>query len=238
MQKMKIEKLEDRPPYVTFETRSIEDRDATIQAGHYVGRDVDFAFITPFGSKDRIERNVAEWFEQLDDQERQERIDPAWVAAYKKMYAAYKQGLELPPNGIPVVNWPGLSPSQVKQLLSLNLRAVEDVAAMNEECIGRLGMGGRALKDRAIAYLEASNDVGKVAEDAAAMRAENADLKRSNEELLVQVKALAAQVEALAKSQAFVQQQSMSTAFPQAGIQASDLLEDEPAVKPSLGRKL
>ena len=59
---------EARPPYVTFEAVAVEDRAASIEAGYYKTRDVDFAFITPQGSKDRIERNVKDWFEQLEQQ--------------------------------------------------------------------------------------------------------------------------------------------------------------------------
>lgn len=198
-----MQRLEDRPPYVQFETRSIEDREASIAAGHYVGRDVDFAIITPSGSKDRIERICAEWFPQLQDQLAQERISASWVQAYKDAYKAYQEGKEPPVNGTPVLNWPGLSPSTVKQLTSLGLRAVEDVASMNEETLARIGMGARALKERAINYLEASKDIGSVAERAAANAAKNEDLERRNADLEKQVRLLAQQVQSLAANSNF-----------------------------------
>lgn len=197
-----MQKLEERPPFVRFETRSEEDREATIQAGHYVGRDVDYAFITPAGSRDVIERNVKEWLTQLDEQVLQERINPAWRNAFRDMYRAFVEGKELPITGTPIINWPGLSPSQTKQLQSLNLRAVEDVAAMNEETIARIGMGGRALKDRAVAYLETASNVGAVAEVSAALKAENADLRRQNEELQARMRSLETQFMAMSQASA------------------------------------
>lgn len=201
-----MEQLAERPPYVRFETKSLENRQASIEAGHYVGTDIDFAYITPAGSKDVIERNVKEWLEQLDQQVLQERINPAWRDAFKGMYRAYKEGKEAPLVGMPILDWPGLSPSQVKQLVSINLRAVEDVAAMNEETIARLGMGGRALKDRAVEYLRAAKDVGSVAEASAALKVENEELKRRSTELELQVKQLAAQMAVFSQAQANVMQ--------------------------------
>jgi FtsZ-binding cell division protein ZapB len=226
-----VQKLEERPPFVRFETRSFEDREATIKQGHYVGIDVDFALITPSGSKDIIERNVSEWFQQLREQVMQERMNADWANAFYKMYDAFKEGKEAPLVGTPVINWPGLSPSQVKQLVSLNLRAVEDVAIMNEESIARLGMGGRALKDRAVAWLAAARDVGMVAEASAALKLENEELKRSNENLNQQVQALAAQVAAIAQAQQHVA--AVTATAPQTSISAADLLDDN-----DLGAKL
>lgn len=228
---MPIEKLQERPPFVRFETKSFEDREASLKAGHYVGNDVDFAYITPAGSKDIIERNVQEWFEMLRGQVTQERMPAEWADHFFRLYEGFKAGKEPPVNGTPVLNWPGLSPSQVKQLLSLHLRAVEDVAQMNEETIARLGMGGRALKDRAIAWLAAAKDIGVVAEASAAMQVENAELKRSNEALAQQVAVLTQQVAAIAQAQQIVVNASPAQG---SGISASDLLDDGD----DLGQKL
>ena len=50
-----------KPPFVIFETRAVEDREQSIAEGHYVAKDVNYAIITPAGTKDRIEK-VAEDF--------------------------------------------------------------------------------------------------------------------------------------------------------------------------------
>lgn len=47
-----------RPPHVVYERRAEEDRTAPIEQGRYVSRDVDYAIVTPAGSKDRVERVV------------------------------------------------------------------------------------------------------------------------------------------------------------------------------------
>lgn len=145
----------DRPPYVQFERREIEDRNATEAAGAYRGKDIAFAIITPMGSKDRYEQIAEEWFVKLEQQVREGRFPPEWLGAYKTAYAAWKEGLELPVDGTPIRNWPLLSPAQVRLLTDLRVRAVEDLAAANEELMMRLGMGGRALKAKAVEFLAA-----------------------------------------------------------------------------------
>ena len=54
-----MEAKQDRPPFVNFEVRAEEDRTASIEQGHYVAVDVDYALITPAGSRDCVERKVS-----------------------------------------------------------------------------------------------------------------------------------------------------------------------------------
>jgi len=91
-----MQAMDDRPPYVQFEMRAVEDRQASIEQGHYVATDVAYALVTPAGSKDRVERVVEEWFLQLEQQVREERFPPAWFKAYKEAFAAWKEGNESP----------------------------------------------------------------------------------------------------------------------------------------------
>lgn len=194
-----MQAAEDRPPYVSFETKSIEDRAASIEAGLYKTRDVDFANVTPQGSKDRIERNVAEWFEALETQVAQGRFKREWLTGFRESYKAWKDGRELPLNGTPILTWPVLSPSQVKSTLDAQVRTVEDLATANEETIARIGMGGRALKDKAVSWLSAASGNGKVTEELSALRVKNEAAEARNVLLEKQVKELAAKVAALSK---------------------------------------
>ena len=184
-----------RPPFVDFETRSEEDRAASVEAGHYVGQDVDFALITPMGSKDRIERRVQEWFRMLEEQVAEGRFEASWLDQYKAHYKAWKSGQDIPVSGTPVRTWPALSATQVKTLLSARVHTVEDLASANEETLHRIGMGARALKDRAIEWLSAAASVGRTAEELAALKVANADLAARNDELTSQLRALMARLE-------------------------------------------
>ena len=193
-----MEEQKARPAYVTFELRSLEDREASLREGHYVAVDVVFAIITPQGSKDRIERVAEDWIKQLDQQVIEDRIPREWVQGYKAMYKDFLEGREPAVNGFDVRNWPAISPSQVKALLDARIKTVEDLASANEEALHRLGMGGRALKDRAIEWLRSAKDVGQQAEEIAALKQANSDLQARNqtlEERLARLEALATPVE-------------------------------------------
>lgn len=194
---MQIE--EARPPYVSFEVRAVEDRQASIESGYYQTKDVDFAFITPQGSKDRIERDVKDWFEQLEQQCQQNRFKREWLVAYKGAYDAWKSGREIPLNGTAILTWPVLSPSQAKQAIEHGVRTVEDLAAANEETIMRLGMGGRALKEKAVSWLSAAGSTGKVTEEINALRVANEATLERNKQLEKQLTELRGQVAALMK---------------------------------------
>ena len=192
-----VQKLEERPPYVRFEVRAEEDRQASLDAGHYVGKDVHYALITPMGSKDCIERKADEWFDKLKQDVSEGRCPREWLAAFKEVYKEWCEGREAPVNGTPITDWPPVSPSQVKTLLSLQVRTVEDLAAANEEVLGRIGMGGRALKQRAIDWLTSSESAGKASGELSSLKAANENLQARNTQLEAQLKELAAKVDAL-----------------------------------------
>ena len=194
-----MEIAEARPPYVMFETRAIEDRAATIEAGYYKTQDVDFAVITPQGSKDRVERNVKDWFEQLTQQVQEQRFRQEWLSAFRANYTAWKEGREMPVIGTSVMNWPVLSPSQVKQMLDAKIRTVEDLAVANEESLARLGMGGRNLKEKAVSWLNSATNHGKVAEEVASLKVALSTAETRNNLLESQLRELSAQVAAITK---------------------------------------
>lgn len=159
-----------RPPYVMFEVRSVEDREASIEAGHYVGKDVNYAIVTPSGSKDRIEKVAEEWLANMEEGVKQERIPGEWLEAYTKKYETWKETREVPEDGTPILSWPALSPSQAKAILDANVRTLEDLVAANESTLAAIGMGARALKEKAKAWLDSAQDTGKTAEELDSLR--------------------------------------------------------------------
>ncbi len=189
---------EAKPPYVRFETRSLEDREATIAAGHYVGKDVVFALVAPAGTRDLIEREATEWLKNIEEGVTQERIPSFWFSAYSKALDDFKNSRETPEFGTPVKDWPSLSPAEVKMLLDINIRTVEELAECSEEGVMRIGMGGRALKQKAKAWLESANDIGKVAAEVEKLRVRNEELEARDTERELEFSKLKNQVEALA----------------------------------------
>lgn len=191
--------LEARPPYVRFEQRAIENQTKSLAEGRYVADDIDFALITPPGSKDVIERIVTEWFENLAREVQNERYPAAWLKAYREAHAAWKEGQEIPINGYSIKNWTFLSPAQVKTYLAFRIFTVEDIVAANEETIGRMGMGARSVKQAAIDFLASAKDNGHMARELAALKAENSLLKTRNDSLEKQLADIKPELEAFLK---------------------------------------
>lgn len=178
-----LQQLKDRPPYVRFGYQQVEDRAASLEAGSYITKDVPIVFITPQGSKDCIERVVDDWFAQLQRDVAEGRLPREWFAEFKSAFEMWKDGQEIPVNGTPLLTWPVASPAVVRALTAVGCRTVEDLAAANEETISRIGMGARALKQRAVDWLAQAAGPGKVNAELSALRAENANLKVRNEQL-------------------------------------------------------
>ena len=149
--------LPEKKAFVRFETRPKEDRNASIEAGHYVAKDVDFCVITPPGGSLVIDREV----------------DDEIKSRYGAQYQAWKNGQEEPEEGTPIRHWPMLSPAQVENLLACNVRTVEELATLSEQGVQRLGMGGMALRQRAKAWFDAAKNVGALAEKINALEVEN-----------------------------------------------------------------
>ena len=182
--------MAERPPYVRFEQRAEEDRNASIESGHYVAKDVNYALITPPGSKDCVEKIAEEWLDQI----KKKAIEGSFPAAWAEHFAfAYKQWLldnTVPETGTPIKGWALIGPAMQQQILQANIRTVEDLAVMNEAGLQRIGMGARDLQNKAKAWLEEAGNVGSVA-------AKNAALEMKLEQALERIVTLEKQNKAL-----------------------------------------
>lgn len=188
---------EPRPPYVKFEYRAIEDRTASEEAGSYRTKDVLYAIVTPSGSKDRLEKVASEWIEGLKEGARQERIPQSWVSAYVRAMKDFEESRETPIDGTSIKEWPMISQSQVNMLLDLNIRTVEDLSQVSEEAISLMGMGARALKSKAQAWLDSASKNGKVASELASLRQASEAMKAALETKDEQIKTLQMQLKTL-----------------------------------------
>jgi regulator of replication initiation timing len=185
--------MEARPPYIRFQIRPVEKRKPATEGGDVFYVDEIFALVTPHGSKDTIEKLVREWFPHLKEEVRQGRFDPRWLEAYEYAFKAFKEGQEPPLNGYSIKNWPAASPAEIKMLLNLGVRAVEDLAAANEELAQRIGMGARSLIQRAKDFLAASKEPTQLARQLDALRAEILGMKVQIDSLATRNKGLEAE---------------------------------------------
>lgn len=196
---MQQEVKQDRPSYVRFETRPVEGKDAK---GMPTFIDRDFALVTPIGSKDVVVRVVSDWFTQLDQQVREERIPAEWVAKYKQAYELWKKGQDIPPEGTPIRGWPAISPAQQENVIRANILTVEDLAQATDEPIRRIGLGALDLREKARAWLKAQSGPAKLASEMASLKMQLEALAKRNDELEAANKNLQAEVKALQPAEA------------------------------------
>lgn len=182
-----------RPPWVTFQQRAEEDRDATIKAGRLVMKDVDYAVLRQIGSKDTVEKVADEWLGHCEIMASKGNYPTEWANAHRTMYNQWKAGQEVIPPGFPIRQWAGVSKAQAENLALAGVLTVEDLAAANEQAMGKIGMGARALKDKAQAWIDSSK--GNTGEELAALRAENSTLKQSVGELQEKMRELDAAIQ-------------------------------------------
>ena len=180
---------EPKPNYVVFDRRAVEDRAASMEAGHYVAKDVDFVLVTPAGTRDRLEKEVTDWFLSLEEGVKQERIPASWLQAYRSAYKQWKETQEVPEFGTSILQCSLFSPAQIKMIQAANIRTIEELAAATEEGLSRIGMGGRALKSKAQAWLD-SADTGKTTAELDSMRIRNEALEADNADLRKRMEAM------------------------------------------------
>lgn len=191
---MQVEIAKDRPPYVTFHQVPVEDRDKSIELGVYTVRNVNYAFITPAGSKDRVEIEAEKWLANMAEEAKNNRFPMDWLSAYKRQYKDWIEGNDTPLQGTPIKLWGGVSPAVRDNLIAMNVRTVEDLAVANEQVMTRLGMGARTLKQQALDYLAAASGPGKLSAEMQQMRVNLDNLTAMNEKLMEANRVLMLQV--------------------------------------------
>jgi hypothetical protein len=108
-------------------------------------------------------------------------VDAGIIARFRDQYEAWKRkqtGSHI--NGMPLSKWPISTPGMVRELESLNILSVEDLAAVSDGNIQNL-TNGRAMREKAIAWLKSSTDgaaVMKYAAEANRLREEVAELRK------------------------------------------------------------
>ena len=162
--------------YVEFELRPEEDRDQTISQGMPIFKDVEFAIITMPGGGLVLDKVINN--ELLDEWKHgdKRRKPPSPFALHA--YEAWKEGREAPVNGTDLKNWPGVTPAQLKTCQNATIRTVEDLAEANADSIGKLGMGGVSMMEKAKAYLKSAN-INKTSEQITALTVKVDDLTES-----------------------------------------------------------
>lgn len=226
----------DRPAFLRFQRRAVEDRSIKHPSGGWARKDVDYAMVTPPYSRDVFEQEANDWLQQMKTEVTNGRLPEQWYERYVMTYEKWKLGQEMPLDGEPIQGWGVISPAQQANLIALGIRTIEDLAAVNDEGCRRIGMGAGELRDKAKAWLSQMKDKGPLTQENALLKGENAALKGENESLKARVKDLAQRLEMVQRGEAAI---NAYTQQPQRqeGIEASDIMPEPEAPRRGRPRK-
>ena len=113
------------------------------EAGHPVFVDVEMVEVTTAGD------TRSTWVGKVKDEHRQR-----WPQSYN----AFKQGLEPVVDGMPLEQWPPMTPGLVANLKAIKIFTVEQLAGISDGHLQNIGLGGRQLRDKAEAWLRQAED--------------------------------------------------------------------------------
>ena len=169
---------------VDFEVRAIEDRNQTLESGHYAVKEVEYCIITVIGGNLSVDREVTP--AQLKDW----KTDPSKRYIYDN-YLAWKEGKEAPINGFPLKEWPAASIGMVTALAKMGIRSVEELTELQDDALAKVGQPGtRAIRDKAREWIKVSASQGKVVEQITALQLQIDEINDRNKKLEIENEAL------------------------------------------------
>lgn len=126
-----------------FSIQSIQDFAASEREGHTVYRDIETVLLYVVGDSGTAASHP---------------VDAGIIARFRDQYEAWKRhetGSHI--KGVPLFKWPMASPSMIRELESVNVFSVEDLAAVSDGNVQNF-TNGRALREMAIAWLKSATD--------------------------------------------------------------------------------
>lgn len=165
---------------VEFYTEAVQNNFKSKQEGRPIYEDRTFVRIqTPGDTRTTINRPATE----------QDK------ARFPKSWHAFQEGLSEVTEGTPLAQWPAVSASQVKELQHVHVRTVDQLAALSDASIQKMGPGYQQLRQSARHWLEhAKGDA-----DQTRLQHENDELRDEVAMLKEQLAAANAQIESLSE---------------------------------------
>lgn len=180
---------QDVKPTVIFRNNATVNEAKTKAEGRPIYDDMEVCDIFfPGNVKERVPTaralDQADWFEDPVTQTKRPRT---YMEKYAPEYQAFKAGNAMLASGTPLEEAPFLTEGKRLELKhGLKIFTVEHLANLDGTGLKAMGIGGRDLKDRAIAYLESA----KVGADASLLREELAKRDAQMDEMRKQIAAL------------------------------------------------
>jgi len=145
-----------------FHLAEVQDEAATASAGRPIFRSVERVEIIIPGSFNTPVKNVT-------DEHR---------SRWPTEYAKFKAGQEVAVEGTPIDEWAALNRAQVHELKALNIFTVEQCAALDDNAIKRIGMGGMSIRNAAKAYLDDAESMKMVTQMTRELEMRDAEIAR------------------------------------------------------------
>lgn len=166
--------------HIEFRSAPVENKAKSAEAGRPIYEEQEQVHIRFAG--DTKKELVAPAHEKcMRDPSTQQWV--SYAQLYHRHYEAFKSGEAAIGEGTPVSELPFLTEARRAELRALHIHTAEALAALEGVSLGRLGMYGRELKDKAIAYIAKAKDSALETR----LAAENAELKARLEALEVQM---------------------------------------------------
>jgi len=184
-----MSEFQNRIPFFSFKNKPYGEE---MRDGVPVDKIVTFIHVITH-SRAEVEEIADDFIAKKRNDVKNGRYDLEWVKAFDAGLAEFRQGREIPRTGTPTITWKGLSETR-REALAMTMPTLEDIAAVPDSSLGDVfGIGGREIRDKAIATLK-ENAGGSLA-------VENAQLKSQVTNLEEIVANLSAKFDRLNKSQ-------------------------------------
>jgi len=176
-----------RLPYVQFRVEALEVKD---ENGHITFKNKYWADVVPAGGKDIVVKDAEEWISQLRTKgETRGPFDSnaseyrTWFEHFSKLLAQFKAGEEMTTTGTPLRAILAFTKAEIAQAEAIRIYSLEELAQANEEALRHMGIGARAMKDKAVQLL-ASKGENHLAEENAALRVKLEALEARIEDMI------------------------------------------------------
>lgn len=167
---------------VTFKMHPQLNENESIKQGRPIYDDIELCEISFPGNKYTIggfpAHSDAGW---ADDPLTGIKTKITYAQKYNAQYLAFKNNTAQALGGTPIDALPFLTPGKKLELKACNVHTAEALAALDGNALKTIGMGGRELKNLAVAYLDEAKknaDAGHLKAELEARDAELAKLRR------------------------------------------------------------
>jgi hypothetical protein len=123
-----------------------------------------------------VPRLANPWIDKLKDRLKHGYISQAYFDYCHDAFKAFKKNQSIPTSGYALQNWRGIEPAMRDRLIGMGLNTVELVADMNEDAMQYVGMGARAIKEKAKAFLLSSAEPEKATVKITQLESQNSQM--------------------------------------------------------------